>query len=57
MAYKITDDCTMCGACKDSCPAEAISEGDPKFVIDPDLCIDCGACVDTCPVGAIVEAE
>jgi len=57
MAYKITDDCTKCGSCKDVCPAEAISEGDPKFVIDPDLCIDCGACVDTCPAGAIVEAE
>ncbi len=56
MAYEITDDCTACGVCMDSCPAEAIKEGDDKYSIDADLCIDCGACVDTCPTGAIVEA-
>jgi ferredoxin len=56
MPYIITDKCTMCGGCKDSCPAEAINEGDPKFVIDADTCIDCGACVDTCGAEAIEEA-
>ena len=56
MAYVITDDCTSCGACADSCPVEAISEGDDKYVIDPDTCTSCGACVDACPVGAIEEA-
>jgi len=55
MAYKITDECTACGSCKDSCPAEAIKEGDPKYSIDDDLCIDCGSCLDSCPVSAIVE--
>lgn len=54
MAYKITDECTACGSCADSCPAEAIKQGD-KYSIDADLCIDCAACVDTCPLGAIVE--
>jgi ferredoxin len=54
MAYKITDKCTACGSCKDSCPAEAIKEGE-KYKIDPELCIDCGVCVETCPVKAIVE--
>ena len=44
MAYVITDKCTRCGACKEVCPVEAISEGDPKFVIDADTCIDCGVC-------------
>ena len=57
MPYKITDDCTACGSCSDSCPSEAISEGEPKYKIDPDLCIDCGSCVDTCPTGAIVEDD
>ncbi len=57
MAYVISDDCTMCGACKDVCPVEAISEGDPKYVIDPDVCTDCAACVDECPVDAISPAE
>ncbi len=53
MAYTITDECISCGVCEDSCPVEAISEGDDTYVIDPDLCIDCGACEDTCPTGAI----
>jgi len=53
MAYIITDECTMCGACVDSCPVEAIGEGETKYAIDPALCTDCGACVDECPVEAI----
>ena len=52
MAYKITDACIACGACAAECPAEAISEGDGKFEIDPDKCLDCGACAGTCPVEA-----
>ena len=55
MAYKITDACTACGTCKESCPAEAIKVGEKKYTIDPDACIDCGACAGTCPVTAIVE--
>jgi len=55
MGYKITDECTACGSCMDSCPAEAINEGAPKYCIDADLCIDCGSCVDSCPISAIVE--
>ena len=55
MAYKITDKCTACGSCKESCPAEAIKEGEKQYAIDAELCIDCGTCVDTCPVKAIME--
>jgi len=57
MPYKIGDDCTACGSCMDSCPSEAIKEGEEKYSIDADLCVDCGSCVDACPVGAIVEEE
>jgi len=57
MPFEITDKCTACGECKEVCPADAIAEGDPKYVIDPATCIDCGVCVDACPVEAIVEAE
>lgn len=53
MAYVISDDCTKCGACESVCPSEAISEGDAKYVIDPDACVDCGLCESECPVGAI----
>lgn len=54
MAYKITDECIQCGACGSSCPVEAISEGEDKYVIDADTCIDCGSCAAGCPVEAIV---
>lgn len=56
MAYKITDGCIQCGACAAECPVEAISEGEDKYVIDPDTCIGCGNCAEVCPVGAPVEA-
>lgn len=52
MAYFINDDCVMCGSCKDECPNSAISEGDPKYIIDPNKCDDCGTCAEVCPVGA-----
>ena len=52
MDYKISDDCVSCGACAEQCPVGAISEGDGKYVINPDLCVECGACEGVCPVGA-----
>lgn len=56
MAYKISDNCIACGACSVECPSQCISEGDSKFVIDPERCIECGTCAGVCPVGA-PEAE
>ncbi|MBN2437206.1 MAG: 4Fe-4S binding protein [Deltaproteobacteria bacterium] len=57
MAYFITDECIACGSCQDVCPVEAISEGDDKYVIDPNLCTDCGTCAEQCPVEAIKPGE
>lgn len=56
MATRITEDCINCGACEPECPNEAISEGDDKYVIDPNLCTECvgfhdyEACQAVCPV-------
>lgn len=55
MAYVINDDCIACGACLPECPVEAITEGDPIYIIDAEKCIDCGACADVCPVDAPKE--
>jgi formate hydrogenlyase subunit 6/NADH:ubiquinone oxidoreductase subunit I len=55
MAYVISDKCTACGVCKDTCPVEAISAGEPIYKIDAATCIECGQCVDACPTGAIKQ--
>ena len=58
MAFFINEDCINCGACEPECPNAAISEGEDKFVINPDKCTDCvGAfessrCAEVCPVDA-----
>lgn len=58
MAYHITEDCIACGACVDGCPVQAISPGDPIYVIDPEKCVECvtfydeSQCAAVCPVGA-----
>ncbi len=57
MAYKVTDECTNCGACEPECPVEAISEKDDMRYIDPDLCTSCGVCAEVCPVDAIEAAD
>jgi NAD-dependent dihydropyrimidine dehydrogenase PreA subunit len=49
--------CTLCGACVEACPWQALSLAEGKLVIDRDLCAECGACLRLCPVGAIYEVE
>jgi Fe-S-cluster-containing hydrogenase component 2 len=60
MATMITSDCINCGACEPECPNNAISQGDPVYVIDPVLCTECvgfhdyEACAAVCPVDVCV---
>ena len=55
MAFKISDKCISCGSCAGACPMSCISQGDGKYVIDPNVCISCGTCAGVCPVGAPEE--
>ena len=57
MSHVIDDECISCGACAAECPVEAISEGEDKYIIDPDVCTDCGSCVEVCPTAAIHAPE
>ena len=57
MTHRITEKCTKVGECKKVCPVDAITEGDPIYVIDPDKCIDCGACAAACPTEGAIVAE
>jgi ferredoxin len=41
MALMILDTCTGCDACEPVCPNQAITPGDPVYVIDPMKCTEC----------------
>lgn len=59
MALLINEECIACDACVAECPNDAISEGDPIYIIDPELCTECVGfhdepqCVEVCPTDAI----
>ncbi len=61
MALTINDACTSCDACVSVCPNEAITIGNPIYIIDPLKCTECvGAkdepqCKLVCPADCIVQ--
>ena len=57
MPYVVNSDCVLCGACVSGCEVKAISEGETRCQIDPDICIECGICEANCPSQAIGFVE
>lgn len=63
MAYRITDECILCGACEAECPVEAIHDEEEQSVIDPNICVECEGhfdepqCVDVCPTDCIEHID
>ncbi|MEA2015050.1 MAG: 4Fe-4S binding protein [Thermodesulfobacteriota bacterium] len=56
MAYRITDACDGCGACKKICPVDAIHGEKKKLhVIEDELCLECGVCGRICPREAVQD--
>lgn len=57
MPYIITNDCIMCDACLPECPENAITAGDPVYIIHQQLCTDCGDCAEVCPTEACIPID
>lgn len=56
-AHFITTKCTACSICERVCPTNAITSGDERYYIDPDLCINCSVCGVYCPFDAIDDSR
>lgn len=54
--YRITDKCTACDICLESCPVGVISEGE-VYVIDGSHCLECGRCAEICPEDAVEPSK
>ena len=52
--FRITDDCTECGLCEETCTHKAIVPGSPYRILG-ERCDECGNCHHVCKFDAIVE--
>lgn len=50
---KVAEGCTLCTACANVCPTDALEIVGMELRITPALCIGCGICVNKCPEGVM----
>ncbi|MEZ0319663.1 MAG: 4Fe-4S binding protein [Pyrobaculum sp.] len=50
---EVAQGCTLCGACVNVCPTDALSISNFELKLTPALCIACGVCAEKCPESAI----
>ncbi len=50
---RINDNCTLCNACTNFCPMNAVRRDEDKIVFNHGLCIACGMCSKACPENAL----
>ena len=57
MPYVVTDSCILRGACVVGCESGAITEGETRAYIDPEICVECGTCERNCVSEAIIYVD
>ncbi|MEM0462613.1 MAG: 4Fe-4S binding protein [Pyrobaculum sp.] len=50
---RVKEGCTLCGACINVCPTDALSIKGHELRLVPALCIACGVCAEKCPEGVM----
>lgn len=49
----VSSACTLCMACVQDCPTQALRGADATLILHPDACVQCGLCVAICPEQAV----
>jgi Pyruvate/2-oxoacid:ferredoxin oxidoreductase delta subunit len=54
---KIAESCTLCNACVEKCPHQALGIKEGELMFHDDLCTGCGYCQEICPEHSIALFE
>ena len=54
---RIADSCTLCNACSDSCPHQALAIQEGELIFYQEKCTGCGYCQQICPERSITLTE